>query len=95
MKPDDKLAEAYNEALALEKAGNHDAAAKAYTRVLELDPDDHGGAAVRLAAMGLGATPARACVEATNDRRRRLWFSRPAPRQEPNSAKNGQQRMPP
>jgi predicted TPR repeat methyltransferase len=60
MKPDDELAEAYNEALALEKAGKHDAAAKAYARVLELDPDDHGGAAVRLAAMGLGATPARA-----------------------------------
>lgn len=60
MKPDDKLAEAYNEALALEKAGDHDAAAEAYARVLALDPDDHGGAAVRLAAMGLGATPQRA-----------------------------------
>lgn len=60
MKPDDELAEAYNEALALEKAGDHAAAAKAYTRVLALDPDDHGGAAVRLAAMGLGDTPERA-----------------------------------
>ncbi len=60
MKPDDELAEAYNEALALEKAGNHAAAAKAYARVLALDPDDHGGAAVRLAAMGLGDTPKRA-----------------------------------
>ena len=60
MKPDDKLAEAYNEALVLEKAGDHAAAAKAYTRVLALDPDDHGGAAVRLAAMGLGDTPQRA-----------------------------------
>jgi predicted TPR repeat methyltransferase len=60
MKPDDKLAQAYNEALALEKAGDHAAAAKAYARVLVLDPDDHGGAAVRLAAMGLGDTPERA-----------------------------------
>lgn len=60
MKPDNELAEAYNEALALEKAGNHAAAAKAYARVLALDPDDHGGAAVRLAAMGLGDTPKRA-----------------------------------
>ena len=58
--PDDKLADAYNEALALEKAGDHAAAAKAYARVLALDPNDHGGAAVRLAAMGLGDTPQRA-----------------------------------
>jgi predicted TPR repeat methyltransferase len=58
--PDDELADAYNEALALEKAGDHAAAAKAYARVLALDPDDHGGAAVRLAAMGLGDTPGRA-----------------------------------
>lgn len=58
--PDDKLAEAYNEALALEKAGDHAAAAKAYAHVLALDPADHGGAAVRLAAMGLGNTPERA-----------------------------------
>ncbi len=60
MKPDDELAEAYNEALALEKAGDHAGAAEVYARVLALDPDDHGGAAVRLAAMGLGATPRRA-----------------------------------
>ncbi len=58
--PDDKLADAYNEALALEKAGDHAAAAKAYARVLALDPEDHGGAAVRLAALGLGDTPQRA-----------------------------------
>ena len=58
--PDDELADAYNEALALEKAGYHAAAAKAYARLLALDPDDHGGAAVRLAAMGLGDTPGRA-----------------------------------
>ncbi len=60
MKTDDELAEAYNAALALEKAGDFAAAAEAYTRVLALDPDDHGGAAVRLAAMGLGDTPVRA-----------------------------------
>jgi predicted TPR repeat methyltransferase len=57
---EDKLADAYNEALALEKAGDHTAAAKAYARVLALDPEDRGGAAVRLAAMGLGNTPERA-----------------------------------
>jgi len=32
------LAEAYNHALALEKAGDLDAAEKAYQAVLELDP---------------------------------------------------------
>lgn len=57
---EDALAEAYNRALALEKAGDFDAAASAYREVLALDPDDHGGAAVRLAAMGRGAVPARA-----------------------------------
>jgi predicted TPR repeat methyltransferase len=55
-----QLADAYNKALELEKAGNHIAAAKLYARVLEIDPDDCGGAAVRLAAMGLGETPQRA-----------------------------------
>ncbi|RYV46822.1 tetratricopeptide repeat protein, partial [Brucella abortus] len=43
------LVEAYNRALALEKAGDFDAAAKAYEEVLQIAPDDHGGAAVRLA----------------------------------------------
>jgi predicted TPR repeat methyltransferase len=57
---DDELAETYNTALALEKAGDHEAAARAYARVLELDPEDHGGAAVRLASMGKGAVPDRA-----------------------------------
>lgn len=57
---EEALAEAYNRALALEKAGDLDAAAAAYGEVLELDPDDHGGAAVRLASMGRGATPAKA-----------------------------------
>lgn len=57
---EEKLAEAYNRALALEKAGDLEAAANAYRDVLELDPDDHGGAAVRLAAIGYGATPGKA-----------------------------------
>ena len=46
---EDALAEAYNRALTLEKSGDFNAAAKAYAEVLALDPDDHGGAAVRLA----------------------------------------------
>lgn len=54
------LAAAYNEALALEKAGDFDKAAKAYQTVLALDPEDHGGAAVRIASMGLGDTPPKA-----------------------------------
>ena len=57
---EDALAEAYNRALSLEKAGDVDAAVKAYEEVLAIDPDDHGGAAVRIAAMGRGETPAKA-----------------------------------
>lgn len=57
---EDALAEAYNRALALEKTGDVDAAVKAYEEVLAIDPDDHGGAAVRIAAMGRGETPAKA-----------------------------------
>jgi 2-polyprenyl-6-hydroxyphenyl methylase/3-demethylubiquinone-9 3-methyltransferase len=57
---EDALAEAYNRALALEKAGDVDAAVEAYEQVLAIDPDDHGGAAVRIAAMGRGETPAKA-----------------------------------
>ncbi|MGN6549165.1 MAG: class I SAM-dependent DNA methyltransferase [Pararhizobium sp.] len=57
---EDALAEAYNRALSLEKAGDLDAAAAAYAEVLALDPEDHGGAAVRLASMGRGDTPPRA-----------------------------------
>ncbi len=58
----EKLAEVYDRALALEKAGDHEGAAAAYREMLALDPEDHGGAAVRLAAMGRGATPERASV---------------------------------
>lgn len=57
---EDALAEAYNRALSLEKSGDFDAAAKAYADVLALDPEDHGGAAVRLASMGRGETPQKA-----------------------------------
>ena len=57
---EDELADAYNTALALEKAGRLDEAAEAYARVLALDPEDHGGAAVRLASMGRGEVPVRA-----------------------------------
>ncbi|WP_343314263.1 methyltransferase domain-containing protein [Brucella sp. BE17] len=57
---EDALAEAYDRALALEKSGDFDAAAKAYEEVLAIDPDDHGGAAVRLASMGRGAVPLKA-----------------------------------
>lgn len=54
------LAAAYNAALALEKAGDFEKAARAYEKVLALDPEDHGGAAVRIASMGLGETPPKA-----------------------------------
>lgn len=54
------LARAYNKALKLEKAGKFDAAAEAYRAALAIDPDDHGGAAVRLASMKRGETPPKA-----------------------------------
>lgn len=57
---EETLAEAYNRALALEKAGDVDAAVKAYEEVLAIDPEDHGGAAVRIAAMGRGEQPSKA-----------------------------------
>ena len=57
---EEALAEAYNRALAHEKAGEIDAAVAAYGEVLEIDPDDHGGAAVRIASLGRGETPPRA-----------------------------------
>ena len=57
MADQDALAEAYNRGLALEKSGDLDGAAAAYAEVLKLDPADHGGVQVRLAAMGRGAVP--------------------------------------
>ncbi|PST21856.1 class I SAM-dependent methyltransferase [Mesorhizobium plurifarium] len=57
---EEALAEAYNRALGLEKSGHFDAAAAAYREVLEIDPEDHGGAAVRLASMRRGETPLKA-----------------------------------
>lgn len=57
---EEALAEAYNRALDLEKSGDLDAAAAAYAEVLAIDPDDHGGAAVRLASMGRGNVPEKA-----------------------------------
>ncbi|QQM29573.1 methyltransferase domain-containing protein [Martelella lutilitoris] len=57
---EEKLAKAYNRALSLEKAGKLAEAADAYRAVLAIDPDDHGGAAVRLAAMGFGEAPKKA-----------------------------------
>jgi predicted TPR repeat methyltransferase len=55
-----KLARAYNRGLKLEKAGDAQGAATAYRQCLAIDPDDHGGVAVRLASLGLGPVPARA-----------------------------------
>lgn len=57
---DEKLAAAYNRALKLEKSGDLDGAAQAYREVLRIDPEDRGGAAVRLASMGRGEVPAKA-----------------------------------
>lgn len=54
---DDPLAEAYNRGLTLEKSGDLEAAAAAYAEALALDPADHGGVSVRLAAMGAGPVP--------------------------------------
>ncbi|SNY92047.1 Predicted methyltransferase, contains TPR repeat [Cohaesibacter sp. ES.047] len=56
------LAEAYNRALKLEKAGNLDEAAAAYREALALDPDDHTGAAIRLASIERGPSPEKASV---------------------------------
>lgn len=56
----DRLSDAYNRALALEKDGECEGAAALYRICLELDPADHCGASIRLASMGFGETPAKA-----------------------------------
>ncbi len=56
---EEALAEAYERALALEKAGDP-AAAAAWAEVLALDERDPGGAALRLAALGAAPAPDRA-----------------------------------
>nr|WP_276562464.1 methyltransferase [Hoeflea prorocentri] len=43
--------------MALEKSGDAAGAAKAYRQALALDPQDHGGVSIRLAALGLEAAP--------------------------------------
>jgi predicted TPR repeat methyltransferase len=53
----EKLTRAYNRGLKNEKAGKIALAAKAYRECLTLDPDDFGGAAIRLASMGEGPDP--------------------------------------
>lgn len=57
---EEALAEAYNRALALEKAGDVDGAVAAYEECLAIDPEDHGGAAVRIASLGRGDAPPKA-----------------------------------
>ena len=57
---EDALAEAYERGLAAEKAGDIEAAVSAFADVLRIDPEDRGGASVRLAALGRGAVPDKA-----------------------------------
>jgi len=55
-----RLEKAYDRALALEKSGDREQAARAWREVLALDPADHGGAAIRLASLGMAEPPPRA-----------------------------------
>lgn len=55
-----RLSEAYNQALELEKSGASEQAAELYRACLEIDPEDRCGASVRLASMGLGDEPQKA-----------------------------------
>lgn len=55
-----RLSDAYNRALELEKAGSRDEAAALYRSCLEIDPEDRCGASVRLASMELGDAPEKA-----------------------------------
>jgi predicted TPR repeat methyltransferase len=54
---DEKVTRAYNHGLKYEKAGKFKLAAEAYRECLELDPDDFGGVAIRLASIGEGPQP--------------------------------------
>ncbi len=56
----DILADTYNQALKLEKAGKANDAAALYRELLALDPEDRVGASVRLAALGDGQAPDKA-----------------------------------
>ena len=56
----DRLARAYERGLRHEKSGRADLAEKAYRECLALDPADHGGVSVRLAALGRADVPERA-----------------------------------
>jgi len=57
MMDEDKLEKLYAQALSYEKAGDFDKAAHYYQQMLGIDAQDHGGAAVRLAAIGRGPVP--------------------------------------
>ncbi|MEL6479083.1 MAG: methyltransferase domain-containing protein [Pseudomonadota bacterium] len=56
----ERLAELYEGGLAAERAGDLAAAAAAFHEVLRINPDDHGGVAIRLAAIGHGPAPQKA-----------------------------------
>ena len=57
---DDALAEAYARGLAAERGGDASAAVAAFREALALDPADHGGVALRLAALGAAPAPEKA-----------------------------------
>ncbi|MEM6617328.1 MAG: methyltransferase [Pseudomonadota bacterium] len=56
----DEIADAYNRALADEKAGRISDAIDGYRFVLERDPSDQGGAILRLAGLGVDLGPQKA-----------------------------------
>ncbi|MEM1364525.1 MAG: methyltransferase [Pseudomonadota bacterium] len=58
----DELDEVYEAGLAHQAAGRRDEAIAAFKKCLELDPLDHGGAAIRLAALGGAPSPDAAPV---------------------------------